>query len=70
MLWIIQRPSLRRAVAEPVRQVLLAPLAVVGGGVPGSELGVVHHRLVRLDEGVAEPLLQGPTGQGNRTLTR
>src|SRR3954469_12941657 len=41
-------------ISQPVRQVLLAPAAVVGGRVEGAKRLVVQDRLVGVEEGVAK----------------
>lgn len=48
------------AIAQPGWQVFFAPAAIVGHAIERPIGGVVHHRLVSLDERIFHPLLKGP----------
>src|ERR1017187_7116858 len=52
------------AIAQPIRQILLAPLAIFCRGVEGPKFRIVHHRLVRPNEGILHPQWQRPARRG------
>ena len=58
----VVRMADRGAIPEPTRQRLGAPGPILGHRAEGSVGRVVEDRLVRVDEGVAQPRPEGPAG--------
>src|SRR5439155_14459657 len=54
------------AIAQPRWEFRLTPPAIVGHPLERPEAGVVQHGLVRLDEGVAQPGGERPSGGGGK----